>query len=584
MDKLCLQKYCCIFICFHYVYYIIYSLLVYLLSERRIASFLGAIGQEVLSMYRSCGTYIAFMTILLTVYLVTPNYVSFGYIFLLLVWITGRQLVEKTKRRLWFPLKVYSLLVFLFIYSLSICSQFEMWLSRVLDLYPNLGYNPEASLLKNVWESLAIVIVMQLYSYERRQSKYNRLDAPHPAESGMLAFVRRLLIWHSHKILFVAVFYASLSPVSAFGFVYLLGLVIFSTLPKVSQIPSKVFLVYTGFLVMTEYLFQLWGKQAEMFPGQKHSYFSLILGFCVFKPGFSGIESGLRGKVLVIAACTLQYNVFHWLDKMPSTLLSLGKWEEPCPLFISEDETLPVYSEVSKPASDSSSLSTKKRVLTSSSWPSFNFGLSQESQPVSSEMAESGGSDSRKFSFGKIWGSTKESHKWNKKRILALKKERFETQKTMLKIYFKFWMENMFNLFGLEINMIALLLASFALSNAISMLYIAALAACVLLNRHIIWKLWPIFIFLFASILTLEYLALWKSMVSLSPDNQSDTNLHCHDCWRSSDLYFHFCRNCWLGITLLSSLLIIYVILFLFSALRVRKSVFSSPYLALCCQ
>ncbi|XP_034689649.1 piezo-type mechanosensitive ion channel homolog isoform X2 [Vitis riparia] len=553
--------------------------------ERRIASFLSAIGQQFLSMYRSCGTYIAFMTILLAVYLVTPNYISFGYIFLLLVWIIGRQLVEKTKRRLWFPLKVYSLLVFIFIYSLSICSKFEMWLSRVIDLYPNLGYNPEASLLKNVWESLAIVIVMQLYSYERRQSKYNRLDAPHPVQSGILGFIRRLLIWHSQKILFVAVFYASLSPVSAFGFVYLLGLVICSTLPKVSQIPSKLFLVYTGFLVMTEYLFQMWGKQAEMFPGQKHSDLSLFLGFSVFKPGFSGIESGLRGKVLVIAACTLQYNVFHWLDKMPSTLLSMGKWEEPCPLFISEEETLPVVSvssEVSKPSSDSSSLSVKKRGVTSYSWPSFNFGLSQESHPVPSETAESGGSGSRKFSFENIWGSTKESHKWNKKRILALKKERFETQKTTLKIYFKFWVENMFNLFGLEINMIALLLASFALSNAISMLYIAALAACVLLNRHIIWKLWPVFIFLFASILILEYLALWKNMVSLSPDNPSDTNFHCHDCWRSSDLYFHYCRNCWLGLVVDDPrTLISYYIVFMLACFKLRadhSSSFSGPF------
>jgi hypothetical protein len=59
----------------------------FLLSESRIALFLGAIGQKFLTTYRSCGTYIAFLTILLTVYLVKPNYISFGYIFLLLVWI-----------------------------------------------------------------------------------------------------------------------------------------------------------------------------------------------------------------------------------------------------------------------------------------------------------------------------------------------------------------------------------------------------------------------------------------------------------------------------------------------------------------
>ncbi|KAF2298634.1 hypothetical protein GH714_024432 [Hevea brasiliensis] len=47
--------------------------------ESRIASFLSAVGQKFLSMYRSCGTYIAFLTILFTVYLVTPNYISFGF-------------------------------------------------------------------------------------------------------------------------------------------------------------------------------------------------------------------------------------------------------------------------------------------------------------------------------------------------------------------------------------------------------------------------------------------------------------------------------------------------------------------------
>ena len=50
----------------------------------------------------------------------------------------------------------------------------------------------------------------------------------------------------------------------------------------------------------------------------------------------------------------------------------------------------------------------------------------------------------------------------------------------VLKVYLKFWVENLFNLYGLEINLIALLLASFALLNAISMLIIALLAACVL--------------------------------------------------------------------------------------------------------
>ncbi|KAK2649251.1 hypothetical protein Ddye_016740 [Dipteronia dyeriana] len=95
-------------------------------------------------------------------------------------------------------------------------------------------------------------------------------------------------------------------------------------------------------------------------------------------------------------------------------------------------------------------------------------------------------------------------------------------------------MENVFNLFDLEINMIALLLSSFALLNAISLLYIALLAACVLMDVRLIRKLWPIFVFLFASILILEYFAIWKNMLPLNQHVPSESNICCHDCWRSS--------------------------------------------------
>ncbi|CAB4322099.1 unnamed protein product [Prunus armeniaca] len=540
--------------------------------EKRIALFLSAIGQRFLSVYRSCGTYIAFLTILLTVYLVRPNYVSFGYIFLLLAWIIGRQLVERTKKRLWFPLKAYAIVVFIFIYSLSSFRCIEVWLSRLIDLYFYLGYDSEASSLENVWESLAVLIVMQLYSYERRQSRYNKPDDADVLEFGVLGFIKRFVVWHSNKILFIAVFYASLSPISAFGFLYLLGLVICSTLPKASRIPSKLFLVYTGFLVTAEYLFQMWGRQAAMFPGQKHSNISLLLGFRVFKPGFWGLEFGLRGKVLVIAACTLQYNVFRWLEKMPSTILNKGKWEEPCPLFVSaEDANInsSIPSEENKPSKDSEALSVKREGARSHSWPYFSPGLSESLNPVSPRAGGSEGSSSNKYSFGYIWGSTKESHKWNKKRILALRKERFETQKLISKIYLKFWMENMFNLFGLEINMIALLLASFALLNAISLVYIVLLATCIILNRHIIRKIWPILVFLFASILILEYFAIWKSTW---PSNHPDeTNARCHDCWKISTMYFSYCKYCWLGLIVDDQrMLISYFAVFMFACFKLR--------------
>ncbi|XP_077232288.1 piezo-type mechanosensitive ion channel component isoform X2 [Tasmannia lanceolata] len=537
--------------------------------EKWVATYLSSIGQKFLSTYRSYGTYVAFLTILLTVYLVTPNYISFGYLFFLLFWIIGRQLVEKTRRRLWLPLKVYAILVFVFIYTLSIFSSFERWMSKMIDLYPNLGYNPKSSLLENVSESLAVLIVMQLYSYERRQSKHKKYDDSDPAEPGALGFVRRLLIWHSDKILSLAVFYASLSPISAFGFLYLLGLIICSTLPKASRVPSKLFLVYTGFLVTSEYLFQMLGNQAQMFPGQKHSGLSLFLGFQFFKSGFWGLESGLRGKVLVIVACTIQYNVFHWLERMPSSLLNTGKWEEPCNLFVSTDRNSTDISNCTQdimPSTNSNLLSARQRGVTTNSCPTFGSATYQETSSVSSEP---GGSESstRRYSFGYIWGSSKESHKWNKKRILALKKERFDMQKTTLKIYMKFWVENIFNLLGLEMNMIALLLASFAVLNAISMLYILLLVACILLNRQVIRKLWLIFVLTFASILSLEYVAIWNNQ-----HTPSEMKVCCHDCWSKSNLYFDYCKQCWLGVIVDDPrMLISYYMVFIFASFKLRS-------------
>lgn len=506
-------------------------------------------------MYRSCGTYIAFLTILLTVFFVKPNYISFGFLFLLLVWMIGRQLVGRTKRQLWFPLKAYAITVFVFIYCLSSFPSFRIWLSRSIDLYFYLGYNSEASSLHNCWQSLAVLIVMQLYSYERRQSRYSSSDEPELLEYGRFGFIKRFLIWHCDKILFAALFYASISPISAFGLLYLLGLVVVcATLPKMSHIPSKLFLAYTGVVMTAEYLFQMWGKQAGMFPGQKHYHLSRFLGLRVFEPGFWGLELGLRGKVLIIAACTLQYNVFRWLERMPSSVLNKGKWDDPCPLFVSEEND---YYDISisnerRPSLNSGRLFLHPEGSDHISRSSFASGRSQVPHSASSKRDNSECSSSKKYSFGFIWGSTKESHKWDKMRIMSLRKERFEMQKIIFKIYMKFWMENLFNLFGLEITMISLLLASFALLNSVSIFYVGLLAACILLDRGIIRKLWPIFVFLFASILILEYIAFWKNMWNSNWHMLSKAGVHCHDCWRFSNLYFRFCLNCWLGINLLA--------------------------------
>ncbi|XP_076904496.1 piezo-type mechanosensitive ion channel homolog [Bidens hawaiensis] len=533
-------------------------------QERKVASYLSAIGQKFLSLYRSFGTYIAFITILMTIYMSRPNYVSFGYLFLLLFWITGRQLIEKSSKRLWFPLKTYSITMFILIYMLSIFRTFEEWISTKVDIHTYLGYNPESTVFENVSESLAITVAMQLYSYERRQNRFPNLEDTNRMQFGVIGFIRRLLIWHSQKILFFAMFYASISPISFFGLLYLLGTVFCSILPKASRFPSKSFMTYTGFVATSEYLFQLCGGQFEMFPGQKHSSSSNFLGLKVYEYGAWGLEAGLRAKVLVIAACTLQYNVFHWLEKMPSWLSGVGQWEEPCALFFSQEDVLPV---VTSNEDNIGSPAKKFGLKISSSWPANN-------QELEGQRAKN---SSRRYMLGYFWGQVNENHKWKKKKVQTLRKERFEMQKTSLKIYLKFWMENMFILFGLEINMIALLLASFALLNAVSLLYIASLAACVLLNRQLVQRSWSLFVVLFASVLLLEYFSIWKTEGSLNGLTPSDTSLHCHDCWRISEFHFNYCRSCWLGLTVDDPrVLISYFVVFMFSCFKFRADQFCS--------
>ncbi|RDY14846.1 Piezo-type mechanosensitive ion channel-like protein, partial [Mucuna pruriens] len=496
-------------------------------------SYLEVIRQNFLSIYRLCGKYIAFLTILFSVYLCTPNYASFGYLFFLLLWISGRQLSGKTRKHLWYPIKVYAIVVFVTIYTIGVfSSSSEMWFPRIVDLQTAFGYDPATSMLQNIWGSLAVLIVMKLYSYERRQSKRSGSSDYDVREIGHSGFARRLLVRHAEKILSLALFYASLSPISAFGFLYLLGLISCSRLPKLSQIPAK-----------------LWGDQAEMFPGQEHFQLSLFMGLQLYKPGFKGLESGLRGKVV-------------WLEK-GHVYGNEGKWNEPCPLF--NPIEVPNETTACTPQSKQLENSTSPtfRGGRSHSWPTVNCALSQG--PDSGHDRDS----AKKFHYFYFWESYKDSLKWNRKRILFLRKERMEMQKTVLKVSLKFWIENMFNLFGLEINMIALLLASFAVLNAISLLYIASLAACVLLHRLLIKKLWPVFVFLFASIIIIEYLAIWMRLTFTN--RQIEEQVPCRDCWRVSNIYFSFCKKCWLGIIVDDPLMLIwYYGVFMFSCFKFR--------------
>ncbi|KAL9235075.1 hypothetical protein vseg_009871 [Gypsophila vaccaria] len=547
--------------------------------DRRIAAYLGSIGQHFLSMYHSFGTYIAFLTILLTVFLVPPNYISFGYLVFLLFWVTGRQILGKTRRRLWVPLKLYSAIVFLLTYGLSVSLGFRSWLSSLADLYSSFGFNPKASIFENVWDCLAVLIVMQLHSYERRQSESLSSDDYDKPDYNTCSFMRRLLVIHNEKILLISLFYASLSPVSIFGLIYLLGLVISSTLPKSCRIPSKFFLAYSGILLMVEYLFQIWGGQAGMFPGQKHYLLSQLLGLHLFKPDFWSLEYGLRGKILVIFSCMLQYVVFRWVENLAGTLGSKGNWEEVFTLFG------PAYQNptpISSPDDITKLPTTREPLLPRQNEDERVFPSFIPYVPQDTDILPSG--DTKSFTDPKqpnnnLSSNSEGSGKWKKQRVMFLRKERLQMQKTLLKVYMKFWIENMFNLFGLELNMITLLLCSFAILNAISLLYIAALAACILMKRHVIQRLWHIFVVLFASVLILEYLASCTYLISPKEVDTWDVDMSCHDCWKKSNVFFDYCLKCWLGVIVDDHrMLVSYWAVFMISCFKLRADQLSNLY------
>ncbi|XP_057815209.2 piezo-type mechanosensitive ion channel homolog isoform X1 [Cryptomeria japonica] len=554
-----------------------------------ITKYLSYLGQRSRELYRAWGTYIASLTILATVYFVSPNYVSFGYLFFLLIWIIGRQLGEKTRRRLWLPLMIYAILVFVLIYVLSNFPNLQAWLSSRMPLYSYMGFRPGASLIKNVWESLLILIVMQLHRYERMESSAElpcgNVDESIQSNIGIIGFVKRFLIWHSGKVLAVAVFYASISPVSAFGFIYLITLLFTTRFPKTSRFPAKFYTCYTGFLIAFEYLFQMWGSQAQMFPGQKLADLSTWLGLKVFGNGFWGIESGLRSKFFVIVACTLQYNVFRWLEQLPSSLINTEECEEPCHLFISHETKLerdaeaaqerspllarPLYQEKCHLDGD---FDTDKLGKKSGNGPCSLFGT-QVSLGSGGLGLETGLSDHspHEYSISSFWGSSRESHKWNKKVLFTLRKERYEAQLCTVKLYAKFWVENFFNLFGLEMNMLTLLLASFIVLNSISLFYVAVLGLCILLNKKAVHLLWPVCVFLFACILIIEYLALGNVFPQWT--HHDATEVHCHNCWDSSKLHYSYCIKCWLGVVVDDrQMLVTYFMVFFIASLKLRAS------------
>lgn len=561
------------------------------LTVKWIVRKLADLGGSIRATYRSFGTLIAASTILIVVYILGPNYISFGYLILLLFWLTGRQLLGKTKTPLWFPLVMYTVVVFIFHYLMTCFPALQELIGRNIRLYPDLCFNPAASFVVHLWDSLLILIVMQLFIYERAQTSGEEKDdneGDHiDAYFGYMALLKRFLILHSDKVLSATVFYASMSPVSFMGFVYLLMLVATSLMPKVSRLPAKLVSLYTALLIAAEFLYQIVGAKLQMLPEQVHGPFACWIGFRVLLSSFWGLELGLRSRVLVFASCLLRYSAYGWLEQLPASLRNNGKLDEPCFLFVpypqrvregtcsaAESDSLvhslepPFQSGLPEAQSE---LTFSSDAIKNNVFCYSNFKLGHGIEPCAKFNVRMNGGPNPGPSVSSP--NVKQSRQWSKRVMLILRRERYKAQLRTLQIHAKHVTENLFNLFGVGISMLVLLFASFAVLNVISLLYIIILSLCILLNSRPLKSLWPYFVLLFASILVIEYMALGKGPPSWSvPRFLQGQKTSCHRCWEGFQADLDYCSKCWLGVVVDDwQTLVAYYMVFFIGCLKLKS-------------
>ncbi|KAG0629951.1 hypothetical protein M758_1G142000 [Ceratodon purpureus] len=537
-------------------------------SAHWVTKFLATTGEKIRGTYHMFSTYIAYGTVLLVVFSVVQNYLAFGYLFLLLFWIIGRQVAGKTEERLWYPLLVYSAAVFIVRYILSAFPILQQYVDARIPLQLYLGFDPAASLFQHLWDPLAILIVMEVYKFERNQKAL----APEDAEErtyqdgsnfGFVGLVKRLLILHTGKLLSIAVFYAAITPVSALGFFYLIMLVVTCNMSKTSPLPGQTYVLYTSLIIMIEYLYQMWGQNMELFPGQVHGEFAYWLGLRVFEAGFWGLELGLRSRVIVLMMCILKCTTLGWYELLPASFRVDEHYGEPCLLFapyLRRVGSSVRHSGITEPLLDKTQkrgpISEKQPVVRSQSFHPTSTSESdlnstsvvRPKQPVSgSNLNDANG----RPKLEAPWGSLSESRKWTRRGMLLLRQERYEAQLRTLSVIFKHRIEHFCQLYGLELSMLALLLSSFALLNIFSLFYIFILALCIMLQRRTLRVLWPLFVVMFACIMVTEYAVLGRAPPPWTAPSlhAPDSHLQCVQCWSSYTSHNFFCWQCWLGLT-----------------------------------
>jgi hypothetical protein len=279
---------------------------------------------------------------------------------------------------------------------------------------------------------------MEVYKFERNQKAL----APEDTEEGIyqddsnfgfVGLIKRLLILHTGKLLSIAVFYAAITPVSALGFFYLIMLVVTCNMSKTSSLPGQTYVLYTSFIIMIEYLFQMWGQNAEMFPDQVHGEFAYWLGLRVFEAGFWGLESGLRSRVIVLMMCILKCTTLGWYELLPASFRVDEHYGEPCLLFAPfirrvgssvrhSGITEPLLDKAQKrgPASEKQPI-VRSQSLHPNSTSASDSNSSSVARPKQSISVSNLNDANGRAKLESPWGSRSENRKWTRRGMLLLR-------------------------------------------------------------------------------------------------------------------------------------------------------------------
>ncbi|GAB2213632.1 hypothetical protein Droror1_Dr00017944 [Drosera rotundifolia] len=67
-------------------------------------------------------------------------------------------------------------------------------------------------------------------------------------------------------------------------------------------------------------------------------------------------------------------------------------------------------------------------------------------------------------------------------------------------------------------------------------------------EKRLVVELLPVLVVMFSCVLMIEYFAAWKSPLPVKQQSILEGTLHCHNCWRSTNVNPQYCEGYWLGL------------------------------------